>query len=95
MTSRSRPTVSPRSSAPSRLRRVAAARFFGRLVAPLAGGVVLARFALTRAVLARFAGARFGVARLATVRFRVVRFGFVRFTRRLLMIHLPMKAPHA
>ena len=88
MTSRSSPTVWPRSSAPSGLGRVAAARFFGRLVDRRADGVILA-FALARAVPAYFAGARVGVTRFAAAPFRVVRFGFVCFTRRLLMIHLP------
>jgi hypothetical protein len=88
MTSRSSPTVWPRSSAPSGLGRVATARFFGRLVDRRADGVILA-LALARAVPDFFAGARVGVTRFAATTFRVVGFGFVCFTRRLLIIHLP------
>lgn len=78
----------PRSSPPSRLRRVAAVRFFGRLRGFRAAGA--ARF-----VRGRFACGRFVSARLVGVRLRVAaRFAAARLglAFRLLMVHLPGSA---
>lgn len=78
----------PRSSPPSRLRRVAAVRFFGRLRGFRAAGA--ARF-----VRGRFACGRFVPARLVGVRLRVAaRFAAARLglAFRLLMVHLPGSA---
>ena len=74
----------PRSSPPSRLRRVAAVRFFGRLRGFRGAGA--ARF-----VRARFACGRFVPTRLVGVRLRGARFAAARLglAFRLLMVHLP------
>jgi len=80
--------VLPRSSAPSRLRRVAAVRFFGRLRGFRAAGAA-------RLVRGRFACGGFVPARLVGVRLRVAaRFAAARLglAFRLLMVHLPGSA---